>query len=127
MKKILGLFAAGLCFCLLPALSRADSGEGAVVLQDFSSAVTGIGGVFQDSQGSSFAYTLKNNPTKKGRKYLSVNYELKQGGYCGMWYRAGSDWDGVDLSKAAAIRVPVYSKSPVVLGLALKDKNNNQY
>jgi len=45
-----------------------------------------------------------------------------------MWCRAGgTDWAGVDLAKAQNINLLVFSKDPVVVGLALKDKNNNQY
>jgi hypothetical protein len=86
------------------------------------------GGTFQDSQGSTITFNTVNNPVKPGSQYLLVSYTLSKGGYCGMWLRAGgSDWNGVDLSKSTQISLSVYSKDSVVLGLTLKDKNNNQY
>jgi len=110
-----------------PAASSASSGPGAAVL-DCTGLDSKAAGTFQDSQGSSFTFAVKDNPNKKGKQYLTITYELKQGGYCGMWCRAGgSDWKGADLSSAKTINVTIYSKEPVVLGLALKDKGNNQY
>lgn len=85
-------------------------------------------GTFQDSQGSSWTFVAKDNPSKPGKKYLSVNFEMKQGGYCGMWCRAGgSDWSGADLSKCKTLSLTIYCKDPVILEIAMKDKNNNQY
>ncbi len=82
---------------------------------------------FHDSQGSTFADAAVDIPGTK-RKCLVINYELKQGGYCGMWCRAGDKtWGGVDLSKNDSIELIVYSKDAIVIGLALKDKAANQY
>jgi hypothetical protein len=107
--------------------SSASTGSGVQVL-DFGSWDAKAGGTFQDSQGSTFAFATKDNPSKKGQKYLTITYELKQGGYCGMWCRTGgSDWKGVTLGSAKTISLMIYSKEPVVLGIALQDKNNNQY
>jgi hypothetical protein len=106
--------------------ASASTGPGVAVLDCTGIANDGkSAGTFQDSQGSTFTFAVKDN---SGKKYLSINYELKQGGYCGMWCRAGgSDWNGVDLSKAKTLTLMIYSKDPVVLEIALKDKNNNQY
>ena len=107
--------------------SSAPSGAAVQVL-DAATVDSKSAGTFQDSQGSSFAFVSKDNPSKKGSKYLSITYELKQGGYCGMWCRAGgSDWNGANLAGAKTLSLTIYSKDPVVLGIALKDKNNNQY
>jgi hypothetical protein len=103
------------------------SGPGVQVL-DFGSLDAKSAGTFQDSQGSSFTFATKDNPSKKGQKYLTITYELKQGGYCGMWCRAGgNDWKGVSLGAAKTLSLMIYGKDPVSLGIALKDKNNNQY
>ncbi len=103
------------------------SGSGkTVVIQDFSSADAGIGGTFQDSQGSAITIALKDKSDNKG-KYLSVNYDLKTGGNCGIWYRTGIDWNGIDLSGAQSVNFDIYSKAPVTISLSLSDKNKNQY
>ncbi|HJT24169.1 MAG TPA: carbohydrate binding domain-containing protein, partial [bacterium] len=107
--------------------STASSGAAVQVL-DAATVDSKAAGTFQDSQGSSFTFTTKDNPSKKGQKYLSITYDLKQGGYCGMWCRAGgADWNGANLASAKTLSLTIYSKDPLVLGIALKDKNNNQY
>ncbi len=107
--------------------SSASSGSTIQVLDASTLDAKSIG-TFQDSQGSTFTYLAKDNPNKKGQKYLSITYELKQGGYCGMWARAGgTDWKGANFTGAKNISLMIYCKDPVVLGLALKDANNNQY
>lgn len=101
---------------------------GPVVIQNFSDIDPKDGknlGTFQDSTGSKIAVEMKG---KGAKAYLAINYTLVQGGYCGLWCRAGGkDWNGADLSAAKTIRVSIFCKNSVVLGLALKDKNNNQY
>ena len=110
------------------ASSSTASNGPAVSVLDFTGLDSKAAGTFQDSLGSSFTFAVKDNPNKKGKQYLTINFDLKQGGYCGMWCRAGgSDWKGADLSGAKNISVMLYSKTPVSLGLALKDKGNNQY
>ena len=107
--------------------SSASTGAGVQVL-DAATIDAKSAGTFQDSQGSSIAFVVKDNPSKKGQKYLSITFEEKQGGYCGIWCRAGgSDWNGANLASAKTLNILVYSKDPVVLGIALKDKSNNQY
>lgn len=103
------------------------SGPGVQVL-DPTTLDSKSAGTFQDSLGSSFTFTAKDNPSKKGQKYLAINYELKKGGYAGMWARAGgSDWNGVNLTGKKVLSLTIYSKDPISLGLAIKDATNNQY
>src|SRR5581483_4489613 len=111
------------------AASSSSSGASTAILDCTGLANDGKNaGTFQDSLGSSFTFAIKDNPSKKGQQYLTVSYEEKQGGYCGMWARAGgSDWKGANLTGAKTVSLMVYSKDSVVLGLALKDANNNQY
>ena len=108
-----------------PASSGASSG-GAVVVQDFSSFDDKSGGTFQDSKGSSFAFKTMDNTNRPGSKFLVVTYNLTAGGYCGMWCMAGNG-TGLDLSSAKTFNLLVYTKAPIAISLALKDKNNNQY
>jgi len=107
--------------------AAAPTGAGVLVL-DFGSWDAKAGGTFQDSQGSTFVFNTKDNPNKKGQKYLTCTYELKQGGYCGMWCRTGgNDWKGVTLGGAKTLSLSIYDKDPISLGIAMQDKNNNQY
>jgi hypothetical protein len=99
-----------------------------VLIQDFSDIDpkgANVIGTFQDNLGSNITLEKKGKGSKAERV---LDYTLKEGGWCGIWCRAGgADWAGADLSPAKDIRLSVYCKSSVVLGLALKDKNNNQY
>jgi hypothetical protein len=97
------------------------------VIQDFSTDDPKAGGTFADSTGSTFSYTVKANSNKPGAKFLVIAFNEVQGGYCGMFYHTGNNWDGQDWSAGQAVQMTVYSKVPVVIGFALKDKNNNQY
>ena len=99
-----------------------------IIVSDFVGLDSTAAAPFQDDKGSKLSFTVKENPNHKGKSYITLNYELVQGGYCGMWCRAGgTDWSGVNLTTAQNINLLVFSKDPVVVGLALKDKNNNQY
>jgi len=103
------------------------TGPGTPVYDLTRSDLDKAGGTFQDSQGSSIKYTLVDNPAKKGAKYFKVDYVLAQGGYCGFFFEAGPGWDGESWTGGKAISLMIYSKQPLMLGLAIKDKNNNQY
>jgi hypothetical protein len=100
-----------------------------VSLQDFASTESGICGTYADTNGSSIAYEYKDakKKDKPADKMLSIKYKLVSGGWCGIWYRAGEGWDGVDCSNAAGIELTVYTPKPMVIQIALKDKTNNQY
>lgn len=128
MKKMICAMAICLALPLGWVGVRAIAAAGPVVIQNFSDIDPKDGkniGTYQDSNGSKIALETKG---KAPNSYLAINYTLAQGGYCGLWCRAGGkDWAGVDLSGAKAVRLSVFCKSSVVLGLSLKDKNNNQY
>jgi len=102
------------------------SGPG-LVIQDFSTDDPKAGGTFADSNGSTFAYAVIPNSNKPGAKFLKINFNEVQGGYCGMFYHTGNDWNGQDWTGGKAVSFLIYSKVPVVMGFAFKDKNNNQY
>ena len=128
MKKLIIAMAVVLALPLGWRGVQAVAAAGPVVIQNFSDIDPKDGknlGTFQDTNGSKIAVETKG---KAPNTYLAINYTLAQGGYCGLWCRAGGkDWAGVDLSGAKTLRVSVFCKSSVILGLALKDKNNNQY
>lgn len=122
--------AAGNTAAAAAPAAAASSGpaiSGPVQVFEFVGDDTGNGGTFQDSQGSSFKYTIKDNPKKKGSRYLVIEYDLKQGGYAGMYHRTGTSWDGQNWNGGKTISFNLYCKQPLVIGLAIKDKNNNQY
>ncbi len=129
MRKLLSVLAVGLAllagWVYSPTAARA---AGAVVVQNFADLDPTDGknaGTFQDTNGSKIAIAVKGTAPKN---YLVINYTLAQGGYCGLWCRAGGkDWAGVNLATAKTLTLTIYCKVPVVLGLALKDKNKNQY
>ncbi|HET9869744.1 MAG TPA: carbohydrate binding domain-containing protein, partial [bacterium] len=87
-----------------------------MVIQDFSTDDPKAGGTFADSNGSSLAYSVKANSNKPGAKFLVINFNEVAGGYCGMFYHTGNNWDGQDWSGGKAVQMMVYSKVPVVLG-----------
>ena len=103
-----------------------DSKLGILAL-DFTNTDANVGSPMADSQGSSCKYILVDNPAKPGSKYMKVDYNLVAGGWCGLYYRVGTTWDGEDWSKLSTIKMLVYSKTPITLTVCLKDKNNNQY
>ncbi len=128
MKKILIALAACLALPIGWLNAQTTAAAGPILIQNFSDIDpkdSKNDGTFQDTNGSKIALSVKG---KAPKTYLVIDYTLAQGGYCGLWCRAGGkDWNGVDLTKVKAINVSIYCKSPVVLGLALKDKTNNQY
>jgi len=93
------------------------------VIQNFLSQNPQAGKTFTDAIGSSLVYLVKDNPNQPGSKFLAIHFDEKPGGYCGVTYPTEyQDW-----TSAKAVRFLIYSKVPVVMGFAFKDKNNNQY
>jgi hypothetical protein len=123
MKKWMNVMVLGLAL-----MAGAAGASGAVVIQDFYSVDPKASkdiGTYQDDKGSKIA--LEKNG-KGSKASLTLKYTLVQGGWCGLWCRAGgADWAGVDLSAAKTIEFSVNCKGPLVLGMSLTDKNKNQY
>ena len=95
-----------------------------IYIQDFADFDMKSAGTFQDSQGSTIEFGLKD---KKGGKMLTVSYSLK-GDYCGMWVRAGgNDWAGVNAPGANTLFIRIYCKSAMEISVSLTDKNGGQY
>ena len=110
-----------------PAAQTITAGGAPLVIQDFTADDPKAGGTFADSDGSTFVYFVKDNPKKPGAKFLQINFEEKNGGYCGMFYKTGNGWDGQDWTGGKAVQFLMYSKVPVAMEFNFKDKNNNQY
>lgn len=123
MKKWMSALVVGLTLAV--GLAKADA---PIVIQDFSSVDPKASkdiGTFQDTTGSKI--TLEKSG-KGAKSSLTLKYTLVQGGWCGLWCRAGgADWAGVDLSGAKTVEFSVNCKSAAVLGMSLTDKNKNQY
>lgn len=107
--------------------ASSKNASGKLTVQDFDKEESGVFGTYRDEQGSSIQAVYKENSKKKGDGVLMVQYELKTGGWCGIWHRAGNTWDGQNWSGAQAVEVGIYSKTPVQIGMAFQDANNVQY
>ncbi|HVZ80991.1 MAG TPA: carbohydrate binding domain-containing protein [bacterium] len=123
MKKWMNAMVLGLSLAVGVAKANAP-----VVIQDFSSVDPKTSkdiGTYQDDKGSKIALEKAG---KGDKTTLALKYTLVQGGWCGLWCRAGGvDWAGVDLTASKTVEFSVNSKGPVVLGMSLTDKNKNQY
>jgi cellulose 1,4-beta-cellobiosidase len=107
----------------MPAPVQAVPVNSPSVIQNFLSQNPQAGKTFADALGSTLTYLVKDNPNKPGSKFLAIHFDEIPGGNCGVTYPAQTqDWTG-----AKAVRFLIYSKVPVVMGFAFKDKNNNTY
>lgn len=109
-----------------PAPSGPDT---QVMLQDFSGDEEGAYSTWQDPKGSRIEFKVLKAPTNddKGNKDFQVIYKKVEGGWCGAFCRAGSDWDGVDVSWAKSVLVRVLAKQPVKFGLAMEDEDKKKF
>lgn len=105
-----------------------DGKAGALVMQDFEALEASAMGPFSDEKlGSKVALALKDEEGRKGNKVAVIDYDLKPGGWCGYWMRAGDDWNGQDWTGAKSVELRVHSREPIVLELAFNDANQNAY
>jgi Carbohydrate binding domain (family 11) len=111
-----------------PAAAAAPASNGSSLsILDLGSADEAKAGGTSKDPGSTITYSAVDNPNKPGTKYLVIKLNVDQGGYACLYHRTGSSWDGQDWSGGKAIRMLIYCKDPVVMGLAIQDKNHNQY
>jgi hypothetical protein len=103
--------------------------KGNVVLQDFSATDDGLGGVWKDEKGSTIELTYKaaKKKDKPEDRMAIIKFNLTAGGWCGIWYRAGSNWDGVDLSGAKKIIAKVFTEKPLEFGISSEDANKVKF
>ncbi|HUO58619.1 MAG TPA: carbohydrate binding domain-containing protein [bacterium] len=78
-------------------------------------------GAYQDDKGSTLTFTTDKGP-EKGQRALHMTYNLKAGGYCGLWHNTS-----FDLSKATTIVFKAKATLPGELQFEFKDKYNVQY
>jgi len=112
-----------------PGMSPVSSNPAAanpdLIIQNFLTQNPNVGITFADSLGSSLTYQVKDNPNQAGSKFLTLHFDEKPGGYCGVTFptgNGGQDWSGGKL-----VHFLIYSKVPIVMSFSFKDKNNNTY
>lgn len=111
------------------AEAKKSAPKGNVILQDFEATDEGLGDVWKDEKGTTIDLTYKPAPKKDKPADRTVNlkFNLTAGGWCGMWYRAGSNWDGVDCAGAKSLVVKVFSEKPLEFGISLEDVNKLKF
>jgi len=109
--------------------AKKSAPKGNVVLQDFETAEDGLGGVWKDEKGTTIDLTYKAAPKKDkpADRTANLKFNLTAGGWCGMWYRAGSNWDGVDCAGAKSMVVKCFSEKPMEFGISLEDVNKLKF
>lgn len=105
------------------AAAKPKAASGEMVLQDFLSDEKGVFSPWKDDKGSSLSYTLSDVKPggKPGEKMINIKFNQVGGGWCGLFCRAGSDWNGVDASKAKTLVIRVFSAQSVGFGISLAD------
>jgi hypothetical protein len=100
-----------------------------LVMQEFDSTDEGLGGVWKDEKGTTLELSYKAAPKKDKADDRTCNlaFNLVAGGWCGMWYRAGSNWDGVDFTGAKSLVVKAFTAKPLEFGISLEDVNKVKY
>jgi hypothetical protein len=113
---------------LVESKARLKDGQmGPDVVQDFVGLDAAAYGSFADAKGSRMAMTLKAGAPGTEGVAASLDYELRPGGWCGEWVRAGADWKGQDWGGAKAILIEAWCAEPVALQAAFNDANQGAY
>lgn len=107
---------------------RKAAPKGDSLLQDFAVPDDGLGGTWKDDKGSTLEMTFRATPKKDKAddRTCYLKYNLVDGGWCGIWYRAGTTWDGVDFTTAKALVAKVFSEKPLIFGVSLEDVNKHK-
>jgi hypothetical protein len=79
-------------------------------------------GVSQDDKGSKIRYELVDGP-KRGQRALMLEYNLKEGGWCGMWHTV----QHIDLSKADSLRFMAKMDPPGIAQVDMTDANRVEF
>jgi hypothetical protein len=105
-----------------------ENGPGSLVVQDFILLEKNAYGPFTDEKsGSEITLALKQDPEGKVGHFADFRYDLKAGGWCGYWIRAGQLWGGQDWTGGKALRCRVLSREPITLQFGFNDANQNAY
>jgi hypothetical protein len=95
------------------------------VAQDFESLGAGAFGTYVDEKGSKMEASMVADG--KSGQVAQIAYDLKDGGWGGMWARVGDGWKGMDWSKAKTLNLRVESSQPETLSVAFNDANQVAY
>jgi hypothetical protein len=111
-----------------PAASSALGASAEVVLQDFQTDDKGVYSPWKDEKGSVLSYVLEpvKPHGKAGEKMITIKYNHVGGGWCGLFCRAGEDWNGLNIGKPKYITFRVFSEKPVAFGLVVQDEVKNE-
>ncbi len=101
--------------------------DGILAVQDFESLGTGYGTFQDDKTGCKVSLEAVPDPDRKGNTVGRIRYDLKEGGWLGVWMRTGDAWGGQDWSAGKYLTLKVKSDKPVDLQLAFNDANQNAY
>jgi hypothetical protein len=100
---------------------------GVLVVQDFTLLEKNAYGPYSDDKGTSITMTLKKDPQGDGNQLADFHYDIKEGGWCGYWMRAGESWGGQDWRGALSMNLEVYSEEPIQLNMGFNDPNQCAY
>ena len=83
----------------------------------------GMLGVSHDTKGSKMEWKVVPEGPKRGQKALLLDYDLKQGGWCGAWHTTNH----LDLSKVDGVRFMAKMDPPGAVMFSMTDANRVSY
>lgn len=102
--------------------TRPDSqAAGPAFVESWKTADGTNAGAYADTLGSKLSFAVEKGPAK-GQRALRLTFDLKAGGFCGLWHNVS-----FDLSKASALSFQAKTTLPGEVQVALKDRWNVQY
>ncbi|HVZ80992.1 MAG TPA: carbohydrate binding domain-containing protein [bacterium] len=97
-----------------------------VTVQDFLFLDKTAYGPFVDGKtGTSIDLSLEKDA--EGGRLALFHCDLKRGGWCGFWMRAGDAWGGQDWTGAKSMTLEVFSSEPVRFQMGFNDGNQNAF
>jgi len=134
MKKQILLLSLFLPSCLLqpkqpptsaPTAAAADgpSTKKEQIFERWAAMPEGMLGVSHDTKGSTMDWKVVPEGPRHGQKALLLDYDLKQGGWCGAWHTTSH----LDLSKADGVRFMARMDPPGAVMFSMTDANRVSY